>query len=61
MGIHPYLVDDLRAGRLVAPFAQTVSKDAQWHLIYREARKGEPAFAAFRAWLMRTARASGAS
>lgn len=58
MGIHPYLEDDLRAGRLVAPFTQTVSKDARWYLIYREARKDEPAFAAFRDWLMRTAHGS---
>jgi LysR family glycine cleavage system transcriptional activator len=56
MGIRPYLDDDLRAGRLVAPFAQTVSKGAQWYLVYREARQSEPAFTAFRAWLKRAAR-----
>jgi LysR family transcriptional regulator, glycine cleavage system transcriptional activator len=56
MGIRPYLDDDLRAGRLVAPFAQTASKDAQWYLVYREARQSEPAFSAFRAWIMNAAR-----
>ncbi len=55
MGIRPYLDDDLRAGRLVAPFKQTVSKGEQWYLVYREARQSEPAFTAFRAWLMRAA------
>ncbi|HZP74985.1 MAG TPA: transcriptional regulator GcvA [Pseudolabrys sp.] len=56
MGIRPYLDDDLRAGRLVAPFAQTVSKGAQWYLVYRAARETEPAFSAFRAWIMEAAR-----
>jgi LysR family glycine cleavage system transcriptional activator len=56
MGIRPYLDDDLRAGRLVAPFAQSVSKGAQWYLVYRQARQTEPAFSAFRAWIMATAR-----
>jgi LysR family glycine cleavage system transcriptional activator len=56
MGIRPYLDDDLRAGRLVAPFAQTVSKGAQWYLVYRQARQSEPAFSAFRAWIMNAAR-----
>jgi LysR family transcriptional regulator, glycine cleavage system transcriptional activator len=56
MGIRPYLDDDLRAGRLVAPFAQTVSKGAQWYLVYRQERQSEPAFSAFRAWIMNAAR-----
>jgi LysR family transcriptional regulator, glycine cleavage system transcriptional activator len=56
MGIRPYLDDDLRAGRLVAPFAHTVSKGAQWYLLYRQARQSEPAFSAFRAWIMNAAR-----
>ena len=42
MGISPYVDDDLKAGRLVAPFAQSVSKGKHWYLIYREARKDEP-------------------
>ena len=55
MGIRPYVDDDLKAGRLVAPFAQSVSKGEQWYLIYRDVRSTEPAFAAFRAWLMEAA------
>ena len=52
MGISPYVDDDLRARRLVAPFPQSVSKGEHWHLIYRDFRKDEPAFNAFRAWIM---------
>jgi len=52
MGIRPYVDDDLAAGRLVAPFATTVSKGVGWHLVYRQARAEEPAFAAFRGWLL---------
>ena len=58
-GLRPYVDDDLAAGRLVAPFPLTVPKGAGWHLIYREARLREPAFAAFRSWLMRAARGIG--
>jgi hypothetical protein len=45
----------LKAGRLVAPFAQSVSKGEHWYLIYRDARKNEAAFVPFRAWIMRAA------
>lgn len=55
MGIRPYVDDDLQSGRLVAPFARSVSKGEHWYLIYRNARKDEPAFQAFRAWIMRAA------
>jgi len=55
IGISPYVDDDLKAGRLVAPFAQSVSKGEHWYLIYRDARKEEAAFVAFRAWIMRAA------
>jgi LysR family glycine cleavage system transcriptional activator len=56
MGISPYVDDDLKAGRLVAPFAQSVPKGQQWYLIYRDARKDEAAFQAFRSWIMRAAK-----
>jgi LysR family glycine cleavage system transcriptional activator len=55
MGVSPYVDDDLDAGRLVAPFAQSVAKGEHWYLIYREGRKDETAFRAFRNWIMRTA------
>jgi LysR family glycine cleavage system transcriptional activator len=56
IGISPYVDDDLKAGRLVAPFKHSVSKGEHWHLIYREARQDEAAFQAFRAWIMRAAK-----
>jgi LysR family glycine cleavage system transcriptional activator len=56
LGIRPYVDDDLRAGRLVAPFAQSVPKGEQWYLIYDAARKDEPSFTAFRHWITRAAR-----
>jgi len=58
MGIRPYIDDDIKAGRLVAPFAQSVPKGMQWYLVYRETRGSEPGFAAFRAWLMEAAKMS---
>ena len=56
IGISPYVDDDLKARRLVAPFAQSVSKGEHWYLIYRDARGDEPALQAFRAWINRAAR-----
>jgi LysR family glycine cleavage system transcriptional activator len=56
MGIRPYVDDDLRAGRLVAPFALTVPKGKEWYLVYRAFRKDQRDFAAFRRWLMRPER-----
>ncbi len=52
MGIHPYVDDDLTARRLIAPFTQSVSKGEHWYLVYRDIRRDEPAFAAFRAWMI---------
>ncbi len=52
MGISPYIDDDLRAGRLVAPFKKSVPKGMHWYLIYRQARQDEPGFAAFRKWIV---------
>ena len=53
MGIRPYIDDDLAAGRLVAPFALTVPKGQQWYLVYRDFRKDQRDFVAFRKWLLR--------
>ncbi len=52
MGIRPYIDDDLRAGRLVAPFSLTVPKGEHWYLVYRDARRDQRDFVAFRQWLM---------
>jgi LysR family glycine cleavage system transcriptional activator len=56
MGIRPYIDDDLVAGRLVAPFALTVPKGQQWYLVYRDFRKDQRDFQAFRRWLLKASR-----
>lgn len=56
MGIRPYIDDDLAAGRLVAPFALSVPKGKQWYLVYRDFRKDQRDFMAFRKWLLRASR-----
>src|SRR5439155_958016 len=58
VGIRPYMDDDVKAGRLVAPFVQSVPKGMQWYLVYRDARRGELGFAAFREWITKAAKAS---
>jgi len=55
MGITPYIDDDLAAGRLVAPFDISIPKTLRWYLVYREARREEAAFAAFREWIKKAA------
>jgi LysR family transcriptional regulator, glycine cleavage system transcriptional activator len=56
LGIRPYIDDDLAAGRLVAPFKLSVPKGSQWYLIFKEARREEPAFMAFQRWINQTVR-----
>jgi LysR family transcriptional regulator, glycine cleavage system transcriptional activator len=51
MGIRPYVDDDLRAGRLVAPFPLALPKGAAWHLVWRPEHAEVPEFLAFRAWI----------
>ncbi|MES2712319.1 MAG: LysR substrate-binding domain-containing protein [Pseudomonadota bacterium] len=51
MGVRPYINDELTAGRLVAPFARTVSKGKAWYLIHHPARASEAGFAKFREWI----------
>jgi LysR family glycine cleavage system transcriptional activator len=55
MGIRPYVDDDIAAGRLVAPFTVTVPKGMGWYLVYRREGAADPAFAAFRRWILRMA------
>jgi LysR family glycine cleavage system transcriptional activator len=59
MGISPYVDDDLKAGRLVAPFAPTVSKGEHWYLVHRPSRQHEAALQAFRAWITGAVRTPG--
>jgi LysR family glycine cleavage system transcriptional activator/LysR family transcriptional regulator of beta-lactamase len=58
IGLNPYVVDDLAAGRLVAPFRLRVAKAQGWHLAYREEARDDPALAAFVAWVRVEARRS---
>lgn len=51
LGIRPYIDDDLRDGRLVAPFALTVPKGSEWYLLFKEPRRHEPALITFRQWI----------
>ena len=55
IGLHPYIVDDLAAGRLVAPFNLTVQKQRGWYLSYRNEVKDDPAFVAFMDWVRQEA------
>jgi LysR family glycine cleavage system transcriptional activator len=57
MGLHPYVVDDLKAGRLVAPFALQVKKPMGWFLVHRPDAENLPAFETFRKWIKAEARA----
>lgn len=61
VGIRPYVDDEIRAGRLVAPFPLTVPMGRSWHLYYPPGREREPAFAAFSRWLAEAARSASAS
>lgn len=51
MGLHPYIVDDLAAGRLMAPFKLTVLKQQGWFLTYRSEVRHDPSFVAFMEWV----------
>lgn len=53
MGITPYIDEDLGAGRLVAPFPARAPKHKGWFLVHRARRAGEPAFEAFKNWILR--------
>lgn len=59
MGLHPYVVDDLQAGRLVAPFALEVPKPLGWYFVYRQGAERQPGLAEFRAWVRQEARIRG--
>ncbi|HSK39373.1 MAG TPA: LysR substrate-binding domain-containing protein [Arenibaculum sp.] len=58
IGLTPYVVDDLAAGRLVTPFPVRVPKRRAWYLVHRP-DAAPPALAAFRDWLLAEARTPG--
>lgn len=57
MGLRPYVIDDLSAGRLVAPFSLEVVKPQGWFFVQRRDDSSHRALAPFRAWVLREARA----
>lgn len=52
LGRLAYAIDDLQARRLRMPFGPALETDLQYYLLVPEARAGEPAIAAVRAWLV---------
>jgi len=56
IGLNPYIVDDLAAGRLVAPFELPVRKKEGWYLRFRNAAKSNPDFVAFMEWVREEAK-----
>jgi len=59
IGLAPYIVDDLAAGRLVAPFELSVRKEEGWYLTFRDEAKRNADFVAFMEWLRSEARLEG--
>ncbi len=51
----PFVVDDLKAGRLIRPFDLAVPQERGWWLIHRPEIAADPALAAFRDWLINAA------
>jgi LysR family glycine cleavage system transcriptional activator len=49
--------DELRAGRLVRPFAETLPTDYSYYLVYLEAAAERPKIVAFRDWILAEATA----
>lgn len=58
LGSSPLVADDLAAGRLVRPFESMLHSPFGYYLVATEAGAGEPAPAAFRAWITAEATAS---
>ena len=53
----PYVADDLRVGRLAAPFPLAIEDAAQrWRLIYRAEARSHATFRIFRRWLLAKAK-----
>lgn len=46
-----YILDDIAAGRLAAPFELAVPMVHSWYLVYRASRREDAGFAPFRDWL----------
>ena len=51
IALRSYVDDDLRKGKLVAPFPLAVSKGRAWYLVYRQYRESDAGLIAFRRWM----------
>ena len=49
---HFMVASDIRAGRLVKPFAVEVRQPARWYLVCRRERRGDARIVRFREWLV---------
>lgn len=52
LGQRHYLVEDLIAGRLVAPFRQGIRRREPFYMVYPKSRANEPHILAFREWVL---------
>ncbi|OWT56898.1 LysR substrate-binding domain-containing protein [Candidimonas nitroreducens] len=52
LGQRHYLVEDLIAGRLVAPFPQAIRRRTPFYMVYAKRRANEPHILAFRKWVL---------
>jgi DNA-binding transcriptional LysR family regulator len=51
IALRSYVEDDIRAGRLAAPFPLAVPKGQAWYIVYRPYRHDDPGLIAFRRWV----------
>lgn len=59
LGHMAFVADDLRRGRLVAPFDIKVDGRAPWYFVCAKQRRREPRIEKFRSWLLETIDAGG--
>jgi DNA-binding transcriptional LysR family regulator len=51
IALRSYVEDDIRLGKLVAPFPLVVPKGRAWYIVYRPYREADAALIAFRQWM----------
>jgi DNA-binding transcriptional LysR family regulator len=54
--LRSYVEDDIRSGKLVAPFPLAVPKGQAWYIVYRTYRESDAGLIAFRAWMQEQSR-----
>lgn len=59
IGIEAFVRDDLAAGRLVRPFAQSRRSSRPVYLVYSQAKAADPKLVAFRDWMLEEAADAG--